>query len=62
MERDDICLEKMKEKIQKECYKRVRAVLISKLNGGNVINAISIWAVATVQYRAGIINWKGRVR
>ena len=62
MERDDICLEKMKEKIQKEYYTRVRAVLISKLNGGNVINAINIWAVATVQYGAGIINWKGRVR
>ena len=47
----------MKEKVQKEYYKRVRAVLKSKLNGGNVTNAINIWAVETVRYGAGIINW-----
>ena len=47
----------MKKKVQEEYYKRVRAVLKSKLNGGNVINAINIWAVATVRYRDAIINW-----
>ena len=47
----------MKEKVQKEYYKRVRAVLKSKLNGGNVINAINVLAAATVRYGAGIINW-----
>ena len=47
----------MKEKVQKEYYKRVRAVLKSKLNGGNVLNAINIWAVATVRYGAGIVKW-----
>ena len=57
LERDDICQEKMKEKVKKEYYKRVRAVLKSKLNGGNVTNAINIWAVATVRYGAGMINW-----
>ena len=46
----------MKEKVQKEYYKRVRAVLKSELNGENVINVINIWAVATVWYRSGIIN------
>ena len=35
LERDDICQEKMKEKVQKEYYKRVRAALKFKLNGGN---------------------------
>ena len=57
LERDDICQDKMKEKVQKEYYKRVKTMLKSKLNGGNVMNAINIWAVATVRYRAGIINW-----
>ena len=57
LERNDIFQEKMKEKVQKEYYKRVRAVLKSKLNVGNIINAINIWAVATVRYKAGIINW-----
>ena len=56
-DRDDICQEKMKEKVQKEDYKRVRAVLKFKLNGGSVITAINIWVVAMVWYRAGIINW-----
>ena len=37
----------MKGEVQKKYYKRVRAVLTSKLNGGNVINAINICAVAT---------------
>ena len=46
-----------KENFQKENFKRVRAVLKSKMNGGNVINGINISAVATVQYGAGIINW-----
>ena len=57
LERDDICQEKMKEKVQKEHYKRVREVLKSKLNGGNVVNAINILAVAIVWYGTGIINW-----
>ena len=48
LERDDICQQKMKEKVQKEYYNQVRAVLKSKLNSGNVLNAIYIWAVATV--------------
>ena len=55
LERDDICQERMKEKVQIENYKRVRAVLKSKLNDGNVINAIIKWAV-TVRYSTGIIN------
>ena len=55
LERDDICQEKMKEKVQIENYKRVRAVLKSKRNDGNVINAIIKWAV-TVRYSTGIIN------
>ena len=56
LDKDNICQGKMKEKVKKEYYKRVRAVLKSKLNGGNVINAINIWAVATVRYGARIIN------
>ena len=57
LERDDICQEKIKEKVQNEYCKRVMVVVKSKLNGENVINAINIWVVATVRYGAGIINW-----
>ena len=42
LERDDICQEKMKEKVQKEYYKRVKVKLKFTLNSGNVINAINI--------------------
>ena len=48
LETDDNFQKKVKEKMQKEYYKRVRTVLKSKLNGGNVINAINISTVATV--------------
>ena len=48
LQKDDIYQQKMKEKVQKEYFKRVRAVLKSKMNSGNSINAINIWAVATV--------------
>ena len=55
LERNDICQEKMKEMVQKEYYKRVKAVLESNLNGRNVINGINI-AVAMGWYETGIIN------
>ena len=55
LQMDDICQKKMKAKVQMEYYKRVRAVLKSQLNGGNVINVINISAVVTVRYVAGII-------
>ena len=38
-----LCQEKIKEKVQKEYYKRVRAIIT--------------WAVATFRYGAGIISW-----
>ena len=58
LERDDIYQEKMKKKVQKEYYKRVRAVLKPRMNVANVINAINIWAAATVPLEEKIINWR----
>ena len=52
-----LCQEKIKEKVQKEYYKRVREMLKSKQNSENVINAIIMWAVATFRYGDGIISW-----
>ena len=52
----------MKEKVEKEYYKWVRAALKSKLNGRNVINAINIWTEAIVRCGTLIINWnKGQL-
>ena len=57
LEADDIKHVEMKEKIQKEYFRRVRKILKSKLNGGNTIKAINSRAVSVVRYGAGIIYW-----
>ena len=57
-ESDDIQQAKMKEKIRKEYYRRVRVILRSELNGKNKIEAINSLAIPTVQYNLGIIDWK----
>ena len=40
-----------------EYNRRVRAILKSKLSGGNQISAINTYAVPVVTYTAGIIDW-----
>ena len=47
----------MKDRIQKEYYKRVRQLTSSKLNGRNTIRAINSRAVSLVRYSAGILKW-----
>ena len=56
MERSDICQEQM-ESAKTKYFKRVRSALKSKLNEGNVFQGINIWAVPSVRYEAGIIQW-----
>ena len=48
----------MKEKIQKEYYRRVRMVPKSELNASNIITAINNLATPVVTYSFNIINWK----
>ena len=57
-ESDGIQHSKMKEKIRKECNRRVRLVLRTELKGRNKIEAINSLAVPVVQYSFGIIDWK----
>jgi len=47
----------MKDQVKKEYTRRVRNILKSKLNGGNIISAINSRAVSVVRYGAGIIKW-----
>ena len=56
MERSNIFHQQMKDG-ENEYFKIVRSALKSKLNAGNVFQAINSWAVPTVQYGAGIIQW-----
>ena len=57
LEADGVKHEEMKDQIKKEYIRRVRNILKSKLNGGNIISAINSRAVSIVRYGAGIINW-----
>ena len=47
----------MKDKIQKEYYRRVRQLTLSKLNGGNTIRAINSGVVSSVRYSAEKLQW-----
>ena len=56
-EGDGIQHGKMKEKIRKECYRRVRAVLQSQLNTKNKLEAINTLAIPVVSYSFNVVNW-----
>ena len=57
LEVDDIKQTETKQNVQKEYFRRVRKILKSKLNGGNIIKAINARAVSVIRYSAGIIDW-----
>ena len=48
---------KMKEKIRKECYRRVRAILYTELNAKNKLEAINTLAIPVVTYSFNVISW-----
>ena len=54
---DGVKHEQIKGQIKKQFIRRVRNILKSKLNGGNMISTINSRAVYIVRYGAGIINW-----
>ena len=47
----------MKGKITSQYVRRVKKLCRSKLNRGNLIDGINIWAVGIVRYSAGIVDW-----
>ena len=49
---------KMKEKIRREYYRRVRLILKSELNAVNRIAAINSLAVPVITYSMNVINWQ----
>lgn len=57
LEADKIKMDSMKEKVRTNYYSRIRKLMKSSLNGGNVIQAINSWAVAAIRYTAGILEW-----
>ena len=57
LEGEGIQHQEMKDKIRKEYMTRVKAILKSKLNSGNMVKAINTWAVPVIRYTAGIVEW-----
>jgi hypothetical protein len=57
LQADDIKHTQVKAKSTAQYTKRVRKVLKSKLNGGNIIKAINSWAVPVIRYTAGVVDW-----
>ena len=57
LETDCVKHEEMKDQIKKEYIRKVRNILKSKLNGGNIILTLNSRAVSFVRYGGGIISW-----
>ena len=55
-EGDGIQHETMKEKIRRECFRRVRAVLQSELNAKNKLEAIDTLAIPVVSYSFNVVT------
>ena len=57
LEAGEVMVNGMKDKVKKEYYRRVRKVLETKLDSGNVFKAINSWAVSVVRYSAAFLRW-----
>ena len=57
-EADKFVEEKMKLNISKEYIRRIRNVLKSKLNGGNLVHGVNTWAVSLLRYSAALVSWR----
>ena len=47
----------MKLNVSKECIRRLRKFLKSKLNGGNLALGVNAWAVSLLRYSAAFVSW-----
>ena len=58
LEADKFLEEKMKLNVLKEYIRRLRKVLKSKLNGGNLVFGVNTWAVSLLKYSAVFFSWR----
>ena len=58
LESDRFSGEEMKLEVSKEYFRRLKKVLKSKLNGGNLVQAVNTWAVSLLRYSAAFICWR----
>ena len=50
--------ERMKLNVSKEYIRRLRKVLKSKLNGGNLVHRVNVWTVSLLRYSAAFVSWR----
>ena len=55
LEADRFLGEEMKLKVYKEYFRRLKKVLKSKLNGGNLVQGANTWAVSLLRHSAAFI-------
>ena len=48
----------MKLTVSKECIRKLRKVLKSKLNGGNLVRGVNTWVVSLLRYSAAFFSWR----
>ena len=58
LETDKFLQEKMKLNVSKEYIRRLRKILKSKLNGGNLVRGVNTWAVSLLRYSAAFVSWR----
>ena len=58
LEADKFLEEKMKLNVSKEYITRIRKVLKSKVNGGNLICGVNTWVVSLLRYSAAFVSWR----
>ena len=58
LEADKFLEEKIKLIVSKEYIRRLRKVLKSRLNGGNLFRGVNTWAVSLFRYSAAFVSWR----
>ena len=58
LEADKFLDEKMKLNVSKEYIRRLRKVLKSKLNDGNLVRGVNTWAVSLLRYSPAFVSWR----
>ena len=56
LEADKFLEEKMKLNVAREYIRRLRKVLKSKLNGGNLVRGVNTWTVSLIRYSAAFAS------
>ena len=54
---DEVQEKDMKRIVGNEYKRRVRTILETKSNGGNIIKGINKWALPVLRYSAAFLNW-----